>query len=1293
MRRGAHADKATVMRQRHLSWILLLSGPLLGASSPKVLPMTITQYKSSHHPLAAYSGQSSAMSVFFEPTRTVYRMGGEELSLSFLKTPGFSRIEGQAGSGVANYLMGSRDNWITGLPVLAAVAAYDIYPGVDVVYHPSGSGLETEFRLSTADALHALRIRCDGATLTLALDGSVAISFTGGTLRLSAPRGSQGRGVDLVRVNAKYVIENNTLGLWVNHTDQQRPISISMTTLSGGSVISGSRNDIPTSISVEPSGSVYIAGFTTSPDLKALNATQPYRVGGEEAFIAKLEDGGTSLVYCTYIGGSGDDRANGIAVDAFGAAYVVGSTTSRDFPANHAVQPKLLGTANAFALKLAPAGNDLEFSTYLGGSGKDAAKAVALGPGGEIYLGGDTTSADLAVKGSLASYHGGSDGFLISLSAQGTEVSSAMYVGGSGDDHVNAIAVDNTGAIVLTGSTSSPDLDVSSAAQRTLHGTQDVFIAKFTGDGKTIFRTYLGGSDETSAGVEAGTSIAVDPAGFIYVTGSTASSDFPTLNALQGTLAGGQDAFIAKLAPNGALVYSTYVGGPGWDIAYGIAVGSDLCPVIAGQTTSATLAAATTGVTTAPEDTMFILKLKTTGSAIASLSTIGSSGNDAAVAIALNTSDTIYVTGIVQSPKIPIVSAFQLFGGDCSAFVAQVVLDEAVERVIVFPASAVLHAGEARQFTAVAQNSKIRLVKWSVIPALGWVSDTGLYLTPGNLSYPVKVNITATDIADPAISATAEVTIYPSGWRDTGGNLALNSPAAQSSSEAAATLAVDGSTDGDYLDGSVSLTTEELNPWWEIDLGSSHPIAAVTIWRRTDAGATTVNELALVVSDMPFTGKDTPSSLQQRSNTWVAPVRLGELPYTTIPVGYHGRFVRLQMSGKGRLALAEVQVFGTSNGISISPPAVRLDALGTQQFAVQMNGIDATDVVSWSVNPPIGTVTANGIYTAPLAGPAVPDRVVVSATVTSDPKTVAAAVVDLIRFTTPPNLAVGKSAAQSSTSGIGAMAAVDGNTDGDYFKNSVSQTESQTNPWWEVDLGAMATIQEVSIWNRADCCPGRLSDYWIFVSSSPFSRTESISDLANRRDVWASHQTSPPNPSVNIAVGRHGRYIRIQLSATGILNLAEVQVWGAWSNDNVALGKSAFQSTTWSPAARAVDGNVDGEYFDGSVSQTAAEPMPWWQVDLGAAAAIQSIAIWNRTDCCADRLDDYWIFVSNREFNAADTLSSLVQRNDVWNNHQTVAPDPLRWVSVGAAGRYVRIQLNRIEHLSLAEVEIFQKTR
>jgi NedA-like, galactose-binding domain len=206
--------------------------------------------------------------------------------------------------------------------------------------------------------------------------------------------------------------------------------------------------------------------------------------------------------------------------------------------------------------------------------------------------------------------------------------------------------------------------------------------------------------------------------------------------------------------------------------------------------------------------------------------------------------------------------------------------------------------------------------------------------------------------------------------------------------------------------------------------------------------------------------------------------------------------------------------------------------------------------------------------------------------------------------------------------------------------------------------------------------------------------TDTPTTLQSRAGTFSSHQTVQPSPSATISIaGAQGRYVRVQLSGTNYLSLAEVQVLGAPVSD-LALNQPATQSSTYAPgftdASKAVDGNTDGVYADGSLTHTNLDANAWWEVDLGASVAVGSIVVWNRADCCGNRLSDYWVFVSNTPFLSTDTPTTLQSRAGTFSSHQTVQPSPSASISIaGAQGRYVRVQLSGTNYLSLAEVQVF----
>ena len=299
----------------------------------------------------------------------------------------------------------------------------------------------------------------------------------------------------------------------------------------------------------------------------------------------------------------------------------------------------------------------------------------------------------------------------------------------------------------------------------------------------------------------------------------------------------------------------------------------------------------------------------------------------------------------------------------------------------------------------------------------------------------------------------------------------------------------------------------------------------------------------------------------------------------------------------------------------------------------------------------------------------------------------------------PPiiNLAYEQSATQSTT-GYGGVPgrAVDGDTNGDFFDNSVTHTNSGSvsePSWWEVDLGEVSDLTDIVLWNRTDCCSSRLVDVHIFVSDVPFEGT-TLESSQNQAGVSDYYVNGVVGENVTVDVGRTGRYVRVQLSNVGVLSLAEVEIFGV-PLVNLARQKSTAQSTTGYGGLpeRAVDGNTSGNWGDRSVTHTnsgSATTPSWWEVDLGEVSDITAITLWNRTDCCSGRLNNVHVFVSDVPF-AGTTLASSLNQAGVSDYYVNGVVGETVTVDVGRTGRYVRVQLSNVGVLSLAEAQVFGK--
>jgi len=353
--------------------------------------------------------------------------------------------------------------------------------------------------------------------------------------------------------------------------------------------LGGGINETGMGIAVDGSGNAYVTGITNSSNFPTLNPYQTYQGPvpyGDDVFVTELSCAGNSLIYSTYLGGAGYDEGYGIAVDGSGNAYLTGWTSSTNFPTQNPYQLTIHGSRDVFVTKLSTTGNSLIYSTYLGGSSYDEGYGIAVDGSGNAYVAGSTYSFDFPTVNPYQSVHqdgGYTDAFCSKLSSSGNSLIYSTYLGGSGVDEGIAIAVDGSDNVYVTGFTGSLDFPTVDPFQATFQGGYvDAFVTKLSSSGNSlIYSTYLGGGDEDQAN-----DIEVDVSGNAYVTGWTWSPNFPTLNPYQ-TNQDTTDVFVTKLSSIGnSLIYSTYLGGEGFDEGRGIAIDGSGNAYVTGTTES-----------------------------------------------------------------------------------------------------------------------------------------------------------------------------------------------------------------------------------------------------------------------------------------------------------------------------------------------------------------------------------------------------------------------------------------------------------------------------------------------------------------------------------------------------------------------------------------------------------------------------------------------------------------------------------------------------------------------------------
>ena len=313
--------------------------------------------------------------------------------------------------------------------------------------------------------------------------------------------------------------------------------------------------DAANAIAVDAAGDAYVAGYTCSYDFPTKNAFQPFLDGGppgcfsgQDAFIAKLSNDATTLVYSTFFGGSDKDEAKAIALDAQGRAAIAGYTMSNDLPTAGFALTGYGGGRDALVARIG-SGGALEYASYFGGTGDDTAMGVGIGPSGDLYVAGYTASTDLPTANAFqAQLAGPEDGFAmrVAITATSAHLVYATFFGGGDADRLHAIAVDAGGSAYATGYTESLDFPTFAPFQATPGGgTRDAVVARFNANGAPTFSTYLGGADD-----DIGWSLAIAKGPSIYVAGETLSTDLGTAGAFEPNAQGASDGFAARIAPS-----------------------------------------------------------------------------------------------------------------------------------------------------------------------------------------------------------------------------------------------------------------------------------------------------------------------------------------------------------------------------------------------------------------------------------------------------------------------------------------------------------------------------------------------------------------------------------------------------------------------------------------------------------------------------------------------------------------------------------------------------------------------
>lgn len=508
-------------------------------------------------------------------------------------------------SGTTNYFLGNDPaRWHAGVKNYSRVRYQSIYKNIDLIYYGNHQQLEYDFVVTPGGDPNQVQLEISGAARTrISGNGDLVITTTAGDVIWKKPVAYQETAQGRRTVAAAYRTSrtgNGMIGLKLGNFDRRRTLIIDPTLAyegTGGPVDTAAFGPW---ITVDSKGSAYIVGATRSPNYPTTSGafhrrgptppTSKLPNGHAAIFVTKLAPNGYDYVYSTFISGTESTCTNpkningyilgsfsdAVAVDSAGNAYITGWTDDQNFPTSSSAYQRQLAdpcAENAVVVKLNPQGSGLAYSTYLGGSMGDNAYAIAIDKAGNAYVAGDAGSPDFPTTSGafqpscvVASLSGFCySGFIAKLNSLGSALIYSTYFGSPikpDVTYITGLAIDSSGNSYITGPTFSPDLPVVNAAQPAYKGSEEGFVGKLNSTGSGLsYLTYLGGSSDDVL-----QAIAVDTSGSAYVTGYSASTDFPTKNGFQSQLGGSggfnYNVIITKVSPDGkSWVYSTYLGG------------------------------------------------------------------------------------------------------------------------------------------------------------------------------------------------------------------------------------------------------------------------------------------------------------------------------------------------------------------------------------------------------------------------------------------------------------------------------------------------------------------------------------------------------------------------------------------------------------------------------------------------------------------------------------------------------------------------------------------------------------
>jgi hypothetical protein len=671
------------------------------------LPLVFTENQGQVDGAVQYYVQGSGTSIYFTAGGLTYALGVPAapagrapvqrwaVRLDFVGST--RRPQGEAVTETKmSFFKGRRERWRTGVRTWSRVVYRDLWPGIDLVYEGTVNQLKYHFLVRSGVDPAVIRLRYSGADSVKLNDaGELVVNTPVRSFTDQAPVAFQeiaGRRIEvrsrwsrLSRGAAGPVVYGFELGQY----DSEKPLVVDPATLLYCGYIGGSASDSANGVAVDSSGNLLVAGTTNSSATSFPEAVGPdltFNGGDWDAFVAKVRADGSGLDYCGYIGGTGWDTGQAVAIDSAGRAYVVGYSGSDETSFPVLVGPDLTFNAggDAFVARVKADGSGLDYCGYIGGVSDDSGLGVAVDNAGNAYVTGNTRSDETTfpvLVGPELTHDGNLDAFVAKVKADGSGLDYCGFIGGTAYENGTDVAVNSFGNAFVVGWTESAETSfpVVVGPELTYNGGTDAFVARVKADGSGFdYCGYVGGSSW-----DEGYGVDVDANSRAYIVGWALSteSSFPVAVGPDLTHNGNPDAFVARVAATGTgLEHCGYIGGSGADFANSVTVDGVGNAYVVGQTETTEV---TFPVVAGPDLTYnggtwdaFAAKVSAGGANLGYCGYIGGAGSDSGHTVALDGSGRACVVGATTSTEatFPIVAGPDLTynGGERDAFVARV---------------------------------------------------------------------------------------------------------------------------------------------------------------------------------------------------------------------------------------------------------------------------------------------------------------------------------------------------------------------------------------------------------------------------------------------------------------------------------------------------------------------------------------------------------------------------------------------------------------------------------------------